>query len=43
MADDVVLVEAAGREVPITNPGKVYFNVHTAANPKGEIRGTLMK
>ena len=26
MADDVVLVEAAGREVPITNPGKVYFN-----------------
>src|ERR1700693_3742559 len=26
MADDVVMVEAAGREVPITNPGKVYFN-----------------
>src|ERR1700689_1552822 len=26
MADDVVLIEAAGREVPITNPGKVYFN-----------------
>ena len=26
MADDVVVVEASGREVPITNPGKVYFN-----------------
>ena len=26
MADDVVMVEAAGREIPITNPGKVYFN-----------------
>src|SRR5580704_10577539 len=26
MADDVVVVEAAGREVPITNPGKVYFS-----------------
>jgi DNA primase len=26
MADDVVLVEAGGREIPITNPGKVYFN-----------------
>jgi DNA ligase D len=26
MADEVVLIEAAGREVPITNPGKVYFN-----------------
>lgn len=23
------------------NAGKVYFNVHTAANPGGEIRGTL--
>jgi DNA ligase D len=25
MADEVVLVEAAGREVPITSPGKVFF------------------
>ncbi|HEX3367106.1 CHRD domain-containing protein [Phenylobacterium sp.] len=25
------------------NAGKVYFNIHTAANPKGEIRGTLAK
>ena len=24
------------------NAGKWYFNVHTAANPGGEIRGTLM-
>jgi hypothetical protein len=23
------------------NAGKVYFNIHTAANPGGEIRGTL--
>src|ERR1700682_6219469 len=26
MADDVAVVDASGREVPITNPGKVYFN-----------------
>ena len=26
MADDVVVVEASGREIPITNPGKIYFN-----------------
>ncbi len=26
MADDVVVVEASGREIAITNPGKVYFN-----------------
>src|ERR1700681_2167496 len=26
MADDVAVVEASGREIPITNPGKVYFN-----------------
>jgi DNA ligase D len=26
MADEVVLIEASGREVAITNPGKVYFN-----------------
>ena len=26
MPDDVVVVEASGRDVPITNPGKVYFN-----------------
>src|SRR5476649_2329837 len=26
MADDAVMVEAAGREIAITNPGKVYFN-----------------
>jgi hypothetical protein len=25
------------------NAGKWYFNVHTAANPGGEIRGTLTK
>jgi hypothetical protein len=25
------------------NAGKWYFNVHTAANPGGEIRGTVMK
>jgi DNA ligase D len=25
MADEVLLVEAAGREVPITSPGKVFF------------------
>jgi hypothetical protein len=25
------------------NAGKVYFNVHTAANKAGEIRGTLTK
>jgi CHRD domain len=25
------------------NAGKVYFNIHTAANPGGEIRGTLAK
>ena len=25
------------------NAGKVYFNVHTAANPGGEVRGTLAK
>src|SRR6202162_5865994 len=25
MPDDDVVVEASGREVPITNPGKVYF------------------
>ncbi len=25
MADDAVIVEAAGREVPITSPGKVFF------------------
>ena len=25
------------------NAGKWYFNVHTAANPGGEIRGTLSK
>jgi DNA ligase D len=25
MADEVVMVEAAGREVPITSPGKVFF------------------
>jgi DNA ligase D len=25
MAEDMVLVEASGREVPITNPGKVFF------------------
>jgi DNA ligase D len=25
MAEDVTIVEAAGREVPITNPGKVFF------------------
>src|SRR5258708_30681190 len=24
-AEDVVVVEAAGREVPITSPGKLYF------------------
>src|ERR1700752_3856786 len=28
MPDDVVVVEASGREVPITNPDKVYFNEH---------------
>jgi DNA ligase D len=26
MPDDVVVVEASGRDMPITNPGKVYFN-----------------
>jgi len=26
MADDIVVVEASGREIPITNPGKIYFN-----------------
>jgi DNA ligase D len=26
MPDDDVVVEASGRDVPITNPGKVYFN-----------------
>ena len=26
MPDDVVVVNASGRDVPITNPGKVYFN-----------------
>ncbi|HEY3949436.1 CHRD domain-containing protein [Phenylobacterium sp.] len=25
------------------NAGKVYFNIHTSANPGGEIRGTLKK
>jgi hypothetical protein len=25
------------------NAGKVYFNIHTAATPGGEIRGTLAK
>jgi CHRD domain. len=25
------------------NAGKWYFNVHTAANPAGEIRGTVTK
>jgi hypothetical protein len=25
------------------NAGKIYFNIHTAANPGGEIRGTLAK
>ena len=28
-------------QVADLNAGKVYFNVHTAANPGGEIRGTL--
>lgn len=26
MADDVVVVESDGREIPVTNPAKVYFN-----------------
>ena len=30
-------------QVADLNAGKVYFNVHTAANPGGEIRGTLAK
>jgi hypothetical protein len=25
------------------NAGKIYFNIHTAANPGGEIRGTMAK
>ena len=30
-------------QIADVNAGKVYFNVHTAANPGGEIRGTLAK
>ena len=30
-------------QVADLNAGKVYFNIHTAANPGGEIRGTLTK
>lgn len=30
-------------QVADLNAGKWYFNVHTAANPGGEIRGTLAK
>jgi len=30
-------------QIADVNAGKVYFNIHTAANPGGEIRGTLAK
>ena len=35
--------ELTDAQIADLNAGKVYFNVHTAANPGGEIRGTLTK
>ena len=35
--------ELTDAQIADLNAGKVYFNIHPAANPGGEIRGTLAK
>ena len=40
MKGDATLTEAQAKDLA---DGKWYFNIHTAANAPGEIRGQVMK